>query len=221
MSEECVRILDPASCMDQTYYIDKFHPSILATLKHILDPLTIFTKQERAVQIFSFVQNHITYAFRAQPNRDDYKASSILQHGEGFCVQKAILLAALGRAAQIPTAIAICDLVDATLPTYISEKMGGTTLYHHGINAFYLQNRWILADASLSPNVVKKKQYRPIIFDGTKDALHAKTTLTGAPHATYLAWRGLFSDFNFETLMHTFHEEYPRTDIANMNSLVF
>ena len=213
------RSLDPAACLVPTRFVDHHDPAI----RDVIDQLSLsgLADHERAIRVFEFVRDEVRYAFRAKPDPTDYAASQILAEGEGFCVQKAILLAALGRAAEIPTAIAICDLQDETLPAYIVDVIGGPTMYHHGLNAFHIYGQWLLADASLSPDVITRKGYRPVVFDGSGDALLSATTLSGDPHATYTEWRGLFPDFDFDELIRTFAEEYPKTDVAGMNTLKY
>jgi len=80
------RDLDPATCVAATRFIDSSHPAILATVDAIAtgaDDVTL------AAELFSFVQNDIRYEFRAKMVPEQYVASYVLDHGQGFCVQKA------------------------------------------------------------------------------------------------------------------------------------
>ncbi|MDQ1341408.1 MAG: hypothetical protein QG571_22 [Pseudomonadota bacterium] len=210
------RDLDPATCLAATRFIDSSHPAILAAVDAIAtgpDDITL------AAELFGFVQNDIRYEFRAKMVPEQYVASYVLEHGQGFCVQKAVLLCALGRAAGIPTALVMSDLTDHTLPPPITQVMGGNTMFQHGLNAIFLNGRWLLADASLSPDIVRRKRYRPIVFDGTRDALHSSTRLDGAPHADYQNFHGLFADLQFEQMMNAFALSYPGVDPLALTKL--
>ena len=60
-------------------------------------------EREKATKIFFFVRDKIKYGLyvpRSSP--EDFRASQVLSRGEGYCVQKAVLLVALARAAGIP-----------------------------------------------------------------------------------------------------------------------
>ena len=58
---------------------------------------------EKARSLFYFVRDEIKYnPYSPRYLPEHYRASTILDRGEGYCVQKAVLLAALARAAGIP-----------------------------------------------------------------------------------------------------------------------
>jgi hypothetical protein len=87
--------------------------------------------------------------------------------------------------------------------------MGTDIMHHHGLNAFYLDGRWLKADASLSPDIMQRKGYRLVEFNGQQDALLAPTTLAGQPHAEYLVFHGLYDDLPYEQIMAAFRAAYP------------
>ena len=209
--------VDPENCLQPTDFIDAANPAIIACVAALgIDTLP---PPERARILFEFVRDEIRYEFMAKLGKDEYVASRILADGKGFCVQKAILLCALGRAAGIPTALELSDLRDHTLPAKIVSAVGTNIMYHHGLNAFHLSGRWIKADASLSADLVTKKGYRLVEFDGTADALQSATTQAGAPHAEYIRYHGLYADLPFEQMMQTFIQAYARADIAALTEM--
>jgi hypothetical protein len=171
------------------------------------------------VRLFQHVRDEIRYEFRAKLTREEYVASRVLNEGKGFCVQKAVLLCALARSAEIPAAIVLCDLRDQSLSNRITSAMGTNTMYHHGLNALFLDGRWLLADASLSPDVVSRKGYRIVDFDGMKDALHAPTRLDGSPHAEYIAFHGLHVDLPFDEMLRAFMTAYAGADLQALAKL--
>lgn len=200
----------PEECLTSTRFIDCEHPSIQARAREVapreLPPV------ERAARLFDFVRDRIQYEFKAKLDERDYIASNVLADGMGFCVQKAVLLCALARAAGLPAALVLCDVCDHTLPPKLASGMGTDVLYHHGLAAFHLDGRWVKADASLSPDVVEKKDYRLVEFDGRHDALLADTTLNGEPHTEYLRWHGMYADLPFEQMVKAFGDGYRGGD---------
>ena len=202
---------DLESCLGSTAFINSDHPSIRARV----DDLDLRTRPlwERAVRVFEFVRDQIEYEFRAKLNPEEYVASYTLGVGKGFCTQKAVLLCALGRAAGIPTALVLADLRDRSLPERIVRAMRTDVLEYHGIVAFHLDGQWLLADATLSPEVVKRKHYRSVTFDGRQDALLPSTTLTGAPHVEYVRFHGAFADLPFKRMQRVFIERFKDMDL--------
>lgn len=211
------RTLDPERCLGATPFIESAAPAIRVGARGCVRGA--MTEPARAAALFRFVRDEIAYEFLARLHSDDYRATRVLAERRGFCVRKAVLLCALGRAAGIPTALALCDLRDGTLPERLVRALGTDTMFHHGLNAFYLEGRWLLADASLSPDVVRRRRYRPVDFDGAGDALSARTTLDGAPHAEYLQFHGLFDDLPFEQTIGALKHGYRNADVGALAAL--
>lgn len=208
---------DVLECLEATDLIDSTHPGIAACALRLC--VAQLSPKERACQLFRFVRDEIAYEFLPRLEREEYRASRVLEAGKGFCVQKAILLCALGRAAGIPTALVLSDLRDATLPEALVRALGTDTLYHHGLNALYLDGRWMLADASLPQALCERRGYRPAHFDGAADAMLAPTTLAGSPHAIYEKIHGAYSEFPFEQMVQAFREGYAKADPAALEHL--
>lgn len=204
----------PEACLGPTRFIDSTHPSIVAAVDEL--GIRCLPPVERARRVFAFVKDRIRYEFSAKMSEEEYIASYVLAAGRGFCVQKAVLLAALGRAAGVPTALALSDLRDRSLPAWVTEALTTDVMHHHGLNAFWLDGAWVKVDASLSPDVVERKGYRDVVFAPPEDALLAPTTLAGAPHADYVAFHGLYADLPFEQMIGAFLEAYSRADVGKL-----
>ena len=209
--------LDPESCLAPTRYIDSEHPRIQAVVQD-LDVETLSPPQ-RAARLFTFVRDRIDYEFMIRLTPDEYVASYTLQNSRAFCVRKAVLLCALGRAAGVPTGLALSDLRDFTLSPEVQDAMGTDTMYHHGLSAFHLEGTWLTVDASLTPSLCRRKGYRLVEFDGTKDALLPETTLDGAPHVAYVSFHGLYADLPYEQMMLAFARAYANVDPTRIPKL--
>lgn len=212
-----VRDLEPSGCLSATPFVDCDAPEVQARAAELCHGFE--SSCDKAVQLFRYVRDEITYEFRARLNRQEYVASRVLEEGKGFCVQKAVLLCALARSIRIPAAIVLCDLRDQSLPERLILAMGTNIMYHHGLTAMFLDGRWLLADASLSPDVVTRKRYRVVAFDGRKDALHSATRIDGSPHAEYLHFHGLYADLPFDEMLRAFMAGYARADLQAMAAL--
>ncbi len=208
---------EPADCLGPTPYIESTHPDVLARLASLgIDSLG---PEDKAAALFRHVRDRIRYEFLAKITPEEYHASHVLSVGRGFCVQKSVLLAALARAAGIPAALVLTDLKDLTLSPKIVAALGTDVMHFHGLNAFHLGGRWRFADASLSPDVVSRKGYRLVEFDGRRDALLAADTAAGQPHAVYAKFHGVFADLPFDRMMEAFIQAYSNADVEALASL--
>ena len=127
---------ETSACLTSTPFIDVNHPLIVSTVQRLgvadMFPLA------RAAALFRFVRDEIQYDFMAKLAPADYVASHILRVGRGFCVQKAVLLAALSRAAGVPAALVLPDQCDHSLSPKIRVALGTNVMHHHGMVDFYL-----------------------------------------------------------------------------------
>ena len=208
---------DPAQCLAATPFIDSDHERIraqLADLNHAERP-----QRERAVALFEFVRDQIAYDFAAPTNPIAYRASEVLAGGKGHCVRKAILLCALARASEIPTALVFADMRDHTLSETIVQLMGTDILHHHGLVAFHLEGRWVKADPTTTRATSEKKGFRLVTFDGSADALGHDLTIDGQRHLDYVEFHGIFDDMPFGEVMQSLAENYAKADSEKFSGL--
>ncbi|MFF2093129.1 transglutaminase family protein [Paenibacillus sp. NPDC058174] len=90
---------------------------------------------------FEYVRDQVFHSADIGSSRVTYKASDILQHKEGLCYAKSILLGAILRNKGIPAGFCYQKLAYGDTPD------AGHAL--HGLNAVYLStlNKWIRLDA--------------------------------------------------------------------------
>ena len=101
---------------------------------------------------------------------------------QGLDVRDAGIGAALCRASGIPARIGFQHLVDYKIVGPFYDMLGGNVLENHGMNAIYLDDRWIAVDATLDRALCERKNYRLVEFDGRHDALLPRTDRAGKPH---------------------------------------
>ena len=207
------------ACLAPTHYVDAAHPAVGECVARL--GLRDGAPAARAAALFRFVRDEVRYEFMAKMTPEEYLASTVLRDGRGFCVQKAVLLCALARAARIPCALVLSDLVDHSLSPRIARALGTNVMFHHGLNALHVEGRWLLVDASLSPDVTARKGYRVVEFDGTADAVLPETTLAGAPHATYARFHGAYAELPFDQMLAAFAAAYQYADRAALAQLGF
>ena len=165
--------------------IDSDHERIRETAERVTEGCK--TEPEKAVALFYFVRDEIRYsAYMISVFFEDFRASRILEWGKGYCVQKAVLLTALARAAGIPSRLVFAMIRNHRLPQAIYEWAGTDTFPRHGYNQFFLNGRWLNAAATFDRDLCRKNHLPAVEFDGTQDAVLPERGLDGNPYIEYI-----------------------------------
>jgi len=171
--------------LKSTEAINSNHKTIQETAKGLT--LSCASDVEKTIKLFYFVRDSIKYnLYMISMYLDDFKASTILMRGKGYCVQKAVLLAALGRAAGVPTRLTFAKIRNHRMPTHLIEQTGTNILPRHGYNQFYLNGKWVSAAATFDKALCQENGFPTVEFDGVHDAILPKTNLAGNPFIEYL-----------------------------------
>src|SRR3972149_7545097 len=166
--------MDPKSSLPPSFCIDSDAKNVRETAAKLTARLT--TPRDKARKLFDYVRDEIRYNFApAVYERSHFKASHALELGNGFCMQKEALYAALCRAAGLPARIGFQHLVDYKIVGPFYDMLGGNELDNHGMNAIYLDGRWIAVDATLDRALCERKNYRLGVVAGRHGAGFART----------------------------------------------
>src|SRR4030066_1758696 len=114
-----------------TAIIDSDHKSVrdyaLDTVQGIEDPVEI------AVKLYLAVRDNIRYdPYSPFYLPEHYRASYVLKRGRSFCVPKASLLCALGRACSIPSRIGFADVRNHLATKQLIDFIGSNLFAYHG-----------------------------------------------------------------------------------------
>jgi len=185
--------MNPNNSLKPSYCIDSDDGHVAETSRRLTAGCR--SERARARRLFEFVRDEIAYNFAPDVRgREHFRASHTLQMGNGFCMQKAALFAALCRASGVPARISFQDIVDYKIVGPFLRLMGTNELIHHGMNAVFLEGRWVRADCTLDRSLSERKGYRLVQFDGARDALLPATDHKGQPHFTIKKQYGLYHD---------------------------
>jgi len=158
--------------------------------------------RDRAVALFNFVRDSVRYnIYMVSMYLDDFRASNILDRKKGYCVQKAVLLAALARAAGIPARLTFAKIQNHRISDNLFERLGTKVFPRHGYNQFYLDGRWVSAAATFDRDLCKRGGLPTVEFDGYHDALLPTRDLAGNPYIEYLKDYGPESDLPLEWII--------------------
>lgn len=191
-----------------TCFVDSDHPAIIELAHRLAAGET--DQQKLAVTVFNFVRDTIVYSTRYI--RAGYEASQVLKRGAGHCVHKAILLAALARALNIPCRIGIWAIRNHKLNPQTVEKLGTNLLFPHASNQLMLNGTWFSVCAAFDQDMCRNIGVPVVIFDGVHDAMLPPYDLKGNKYIEYLDFLGYHEDIPvnliFENLPRYYGEKY-------------
>ena len=88
--------------------------------------------RERVVRLFYAVRDDIRYdPYRVSSDPAHLKASRVLDEGAGYCVPKAILLAACARVVGIPSRLGFADVKNHLTTAKLRQQMGSDLFVCH------------------------------------------------------------------------------------------
>ncbi len=160
------------------------------------------TAAEKARSLFYFVRDEVKYNLFVPCDKPEYyRASRILETREGFCVQKAVLLAALARAAGIPARLRLAAIRNHLASGKLVELMKGNVFPTHGYNELYIEGKWVKAAPTFDLKMCQQNRLKSIEFDGRNDAVLPSLNLAGKPHIEYVEDRGHYDDLPFDEII--------------------
>ena len=125
---------------------------------------------------------------------EHFQASNTLSRREGYCVQKAVLLTALARAAGIPATLGFARLRNNLLPEKTVKWLGTNILPFHGYSKLYLNGKWVKCTPAFDLKTCEKNRIVPVEFDGKNDAMFHSHNRDGKLHIEYLKRLGHYYD---------------------------
>jgi transglutaminase-like putative cysteine protease len=168
-----------------TSTIEAEHENIIKTATNVTRGCA--SDEEKAVELFYFVRDSIRYnIYMISVFIEDFKASRILEWGKAYCVQKAVLLTALGRAAGIPSRLVFAKIRNHKIPDHVVQMFKTNIFPRHGYNQFFLNGRWVSVAATFDKALCEKNGLPPVEFDGKRDAVLPEKDLKGAPYIEYI-----------------------------------
>ena len=190
------------------HYIDSAHPAVVAFSRaHSRGK----DAKERAVSLYYAVRDRIRYnPFLDFTSREVFRASAVLEAGEGFCVGKASLLAACARATGIEARVGFADVKNHLTTPRLAETMGSDLFVYHGYTDLRLEGKWVKATPAFNLALCTRFRVKPLEFDGHADSIFHPFDEDERRHMEYLRDRGVFADVPVDEIQRAFREAYPK-----------
>jgi len=200
-------IMDEADLTIPTQTIEARHPAIVDFVRRHVG--NVKSDRERAIKLFYSVRDDFRYdPYQIDLTIDGMKASTTLTTGRGWCVSKAILLAACCRSIGVPARLGFADVRNHLSTERLRQRMRTDIFYWHGYTDLLLDGKWVKATPAFNIELCEKFGLLPLDFDGQNDSLYHPFDAAGNRHMEYVNDRGTYPDLPLEEIIKTFKEEY-------------
>lgn len=197
-----------------TAMVESQHPAVEAFAKRAA--ASARGDLDAAVRLYYAVRDGIRYdPYTVGSDADSLKASATLALGRGWCVGKAVLLAACCRSLGIPARLGFADVRNHLTTPRMLEHMGTDVFYWHGYSVLHLEGRWVKATPAFNLELCEKFGLLPLEFDGRNDSIYHPFDREGKQHMEYLRERGEFSDVPLDAMLATWREHYPHMRVGS------
>ncbi len=194
--------------LQPTNFIDSDSPDVIKFAKAVTKNET--TDIGKAIKLYYAVRDGIRYdPYRIDPNPDTFKASAALERKYGFCVAKAILLAAVARVVGIPSRLGFADVKNHLTTTRLKQLMQSDIFVYHGYTELFLEEKWVKATPAFNLALCERFGVKPLEFDGRNDSIFHEFSSAGDRHMEYLRDHGQFADLPYQQLLGAFNKQYP------------
>ncbi len=208
MKEEHLPYLAP------TPIIDSDHKSIrdyaTASTGGTTEPVEI------AVKLYLAVRDGIVYdPYAPFYLPEHYRASDVLKRGRSFCIPKASLLCALGRACGIPSRVGFADVRNHLATKQLIEFLGSDLFVYHGFTEFWLEGKWVKATPAFNSDLCKRHRVPPLEFNGREDSIFQPYNLQRQRFMEYVAFHGVCADIPVDQIVTEWEKTYGRDRVRD------
>jgi transglutaminase-like putative cysteine protease len=200
--------MDLTTYLAETAFIDYRNPEVISLAERVCAGGG--SPKDRAIKLYYAVRDEIRYdPYDVRYSAEAMKASTVIRKGKGFCITKAVVLAAVGRQQGIPTRLGFADVQNHLTTARLRARMGSDIFLYHGYTEFFLDHRWVKATPAFNLSLCERFQVRPLEFNGEEDSIFHEFNTLGQKHMQYVRDHGTFADLPFTEILTVFQKEYP------------
>ena len=163
----------------------------------------------KAIKLYYAVRDGIWYdPYTPFYHPEHYQASNVLKRGRHFCIGKASLLCALGRACGIPTRAGFADVHNHLATKQLLEYLGSNIFSYHGFMEFYLDGKWVKATPAFNKELCRKAKVTPLEFNGREDSIFQPYNEEKELFMEYINDHGTYADIPVKQIVDAWKEVY-------------
>jgi len=195
--------------LESTAIIDSGHDRIVRYAGKIVGNGSDDDPVQTAVMLYYAVRDGVWYTPYYPFHRpEDYRASRVLKSGKGYCVSKASLLCALGRACRIPSRVGFATVRNHLATRPLLEMLGSDLFVYHGFTEFYLEGKWVRATPAFNAELCRKHSVQPLDFNGREDSIFQAYNTENRKFMDYVAYHGTFADIPVDEIVAAWKNAY-------------
>jgi transglutaminase-like putative cysteine protease len=193
-----------------TSFIDYDQPEVKEFAERVCAQGSDGSLKEKAIRLYYAVRDEIRYdPYDLQYSPDALKASTVIKKGTGYCVAKAVVLAAVARQQGIPSRLGFADVRNHLSTARLRQLMGTDLFLYHGYTEFFLEDKWVKATPAFNLLLCQRFQVKPLEFNGEEDSIFHEFNAAGQKHMQYVHDHGSFADLPFEEIFTAYRKQYP------------
>ena len=191
-----------------TAILDSDHPSIIAHANEITagkgdDPIA------KAIGLYYAVRDGIWYdPYYPFYLPEHYQASNVLASGRGYCVCKAALLCALGRAVGIPSRVGFATVRNHLATRQLLDFLGSDLFVYHGFTEFFLGGKWVKATPAFNRELCRRHAVEPLEFNGREDSIFHAFNQKQQKFMEYIEDLGSYADIPLDKILEKWRQTY-------------
>lgn len=182
------------------------------TVREFAEKHTLGAKSEteKAVALYYAVRDGFQYnPYILDLRRTGLTASDLLSRTRGYCVEKAILLAASARAVGVPSRLSFYIVRNHIATEKLERALKKNYLVFHGAAEIFLEGKWLKTTPAFNAGLCKYLGVEPLEFDGKSDSIFQEYDHQGNVFMEYLHEYGAFADLPYELYLEELEKHYP------------
>jgi len=165
---------------------------------------------EKAIRLYYAVRDGFQYdPYVLDLRREGLTASGLLGRTRGYCVEKAVLLAASARAVGVPSRLSFYIVRNHIATDRLEKVLEKDYLVFHGAAEMLLEGEWRKATPAFNKKLCDFLGVEPLEFDGKSDSIFQEFDLSGNVFMEYLHDYGAFSDLPYDLYLAELKKHYP------------
>lgn len=168
------------------------------------------SETEKAVALYYAVRDGFQYnPYLLDLRRTGLTASDLLARNRGYCVEKAVLLAASARAVGVPSRLSFYIVRNHIATEKLEKALKKNYLVFHGAAEVFLDGNWLKTTPAFNAGLCKYLGVEPLEFDGKSDSIFQEYDASGNVFMSYLHDYGAFADLPYELYLEELGKHYP------------
>lgn len=199
--------MDNMDYLHPTEIIDCTHPVVADYAKQVTEGLS--DPVERAVQLYLAVRDGIRYdPYAPFYLPQHYRASYVLKRGRSFCIPKASLLCALGRACDIPSRLGFATVRNHLATRQLLDYLGSNLFVYHAFVEFLLKGKWVKCTPAFNRELCERHKVPSLEFNGIENALFHPYNAENQKYMEYVEYLGSHADVPIARILEAWRHAY-------------